>query len=750
MVNYEEDLGFPLARSFNCYGVQVTLPGTFGDFPDSSGQDYIAGNDDYVEIRTPDLDTLEIGEFDFTLQATEISGGGRQANRTFPVSIEASPFDIAFVLDRSGSMGTPTPDDITRWQALKNSVNGFIPFIESIAGTSTSNRFGLTLFASEVLSNEPFDNALTTINENTDVGSNVRTLLNDQEPSGTTAMGCGLKARIPSDMDVPEECGENAINAEKMTDSERNRVVVLFSDGRQNREPRVNLDGETYSDGSNIHLIPPADEGSIKIVTVGIDVPSGDFLTTLQALATTENGGTYISTADGCQFDPSDPDPESDDPDLCADDIEAAFDFAIAPALSNNSPQVVDARRGTVSVTPLTLPAFELNQGLKQLMIKVSFNREFRRGQWEQQLLSGIRVIKDGTDITDDYFEPIFVDDPTRTVILKTNFKAIGNIVLESAESGSTTIPSAGSYAIQLTKPTSIQEDLDYRVISYADDSRLGINWQVTPATPRVNQTLSPIVNLSWGGEPLTGATVEASVLGPNSDKGDLLARNPLKVDPSSAPDAGSPGYQKYLQLKQNDPEFLRQLAFNRNQLTLTDQGDGRYTGNINLGESSGIHQIAYRIHVEDPDSDSIIQRFALQSIYTRFGDIDIDASSVDTRVDGRTTIIDWRPITTDGLFIGPDQGSGFSVDGDDISLNNVTDNQDGSYRLVLTGNPNTPISFKVLDEEIYRGPAGQFGRSTQVRLWFIILLIVLVLLLLIILLWWLRRNQTETESGES
>lgn len=649
------------------------------------------------------------GLFSFRL-VVALEDGSASAERTFELDITqpSVPFDIGFVLDRSGSMSGSTnvsPPATTRWRALELGANGFTPLITETADEAVGeSRFGLTLFSTGVLPNNSFPSGLVTIDDG--LAAAVDAELGSQTPEGLTAMGAGLKAGIA-----------------KMIDATRPRVVVLFTDGEQNQAPQVNLDGRGYSDGTAINPSYPAGPGSVKIVTVGVGAPSGSYLTTLQNLAA-ENRGHAIITSNGSNFTGD-----------CTGDVSAAFDCAIAPALAGNSPLMVDSYSGVLSADPVTLSAFEINHNLKQLLIKLSFSRNFEIPEL-QRLLAGVRISKDDTDIT-SYFQPIIVGNYTNTILLKTDFVTPGEIEAATAER----LTSEGSYSIQLTRPTSLGEDLNYRLIPYADDARLDVEWGVSPTLPRVNQTLNPTVNLSWRGAPLTNATVEVVVLQPGTNLGDLLAKNPQKVDPSNAPDAGSPGYQKYLYLLQNDPSFLKQLASSPSQLTLTHRGNGRYTADYNPGDISGIHQFFYLIRATDPETGSPIQRLAVESKWVHFGDLDLNASSVDVQIDGRTIIWNWLPMTVSGYLIGPDQGQGISVDG--IDLVNVQDNQDGSYTLTLTGDPNAPVTVKLLGEEIYQGSAGKFGQSRGLPSWLILLIVLLLLLLLGVLLWLWRRDTT-------
>ena len=619
----------------------------------------------------------------------------------------ADPYDIVFVLDRSGSMrGTSniTAPATNRWDALKMAVDGLTPLIS--ASAPPSSNFGLTLFAGTVLA-DPLSGLVP-------IAPNLSTIVTPAlgvTPGGSTAMGLGLK---------------NGIAKANMTaGATRPRVLVLFTDGEQNVPPELMTGGCTFSDGSLVNPTCPGVAGSVKIIAIGIGSPDATYHATLQALAD-QNRGALIITDNGTTFTEE-----------CTSDISAVFDCAIAPALYGNSPQMVTSYRGTLSSNPVTLPAFDLNTNLGQLLIKMSFSRRFKISELST-ILAGVRIIKDGIDIS-RYFESVFPDDPTNSVLLKTRF-------VYQEEDETNTIAPEGSYTLEMKAPADLSSDLGYRVVSYADDHRLRMDWQVIPSAPRVNQPFQPTIHLSWRGRPLTNAKVEARILKPGDDLGDLLATHPKMVDVVSGPEAGSPGYQKYLHLLENDPAFLGELQPRDKRLILAHQGDGKYSASYDPGDVSGIYQIVYQVSAEDAEFGKI-QRKAVQSLYTRFGDIDLDKSAVSSTVKDNAVTINFRPITSYGRFIGPAQGRAFSVDGAGIRLNSITDHQDGSYTLVLAGDPDAEVAITLLGEEIYRGPASGIGEGVFERLldWlqglglpgWIIWLIALAILLLIILLVW-------------
>ena len=628
------------------------------------------------------------------------------------------PYDIVFVLDRSGSMSSTANIDTSvatnRWDALSNAVEGLIPLITNSA--PPDSRFGLTLFAGTVLPVSPSGLAPIDTNLSTTVSAALGVT-----PGGSTAMGLGLKDGIA-----------------KMTDTMRPRVVVLFTDGEQNIPPEVRIGGCTFTDGSLVNPDCPGLPGSVKIIAIGIGQPSADYLATLQALSS-NNRGSLIVTDNGTAFT-----------DECTGDLSAAFDCAIAPALMGNSPQMVISYRGVLSDT-VTLPAFDLNKNVDRLLIKISFSRRFELPELSA-ILTGVRILKDGIDIT-RYFDPVFPSEHTNSILLKTRFSYQG-------EGETSTIAPEGGYTMQMAAPSSLRPDLGYRVVPYADDHRLRMEWQVTPSAPRVNQPFYPAIRLSWRGQPLTNARVEALIQVPGTDLGNLLANHPRRVGMRSTPDAGSPGYQKYLYLLENDPGFLAELRPHEKKLTLTHQGGGLYTAPYTPGDVSGIYQIIYQVNAEDADFAKI-QRKAVQSLYVRFGDIDLDRSKVSSSVKDNKILINLRPITTYGRLIGPAQESAFSVNGTGIRLESVTDHQDGRYTLVLTGDPDAEVAVKLLGEEFYHGPASGLGKDFLGRLldwqnvvclhiWVIWLIIAVILLLFVWLVWlvwlvWRRAKHVST-----
>ncbi len=585
-------------------------------------------------------------------------------NVTVAALIDPPPLDLVLVLDRSGSMSLSTHIDPAladnRWEALISAVDVFTDILPD--HVPPDSQLGLTLFANQAFddrtpgfqyNNHSFYTEMFPIDEA--LHALVGTELEAQNPFGLTALGDGLRDGIDKDRDPTRE-----------------RVVVVFTDGAQNVLPLVNNDGGTFSDGSQINPSPSA-----RIIPVGLGVPIDSHLTMLQGLAT-QNDGTLV-LVDNVRTGG------------CTDLINEIFDCVLAPALAGSSPQMVSSYKGILS--QLVETEFFLNKYATKLLIKLSFSGVLKDSEL-LSIMKEVRIIKDGKDITKK-FQATSLGRKTNTILFKTKFERPRN------HKGDV-FPADGHYKV-VVKPSVTRRNLGYKIVTYVDDHSLDLDWKVNPVTPQVNKSFYPTVSLRWRGKSISSASVEAWIYKPGDDLGHLLAMHPLKVEASSSLDSGSLGYQKYHYLLQNDPKFLAQLRPTTERLVLSHKGSGRYSAPYRFTDVSGVYQIVYEIRAEDPAFGKI-QRKAVQSLYLQSGKIDFDQSIVNLTTIGNTTTIKIQPVTRYGRYLGPGQSSGLSVDGVGTTLSSITDHQDGSYSLVITGNPEREINLKLSGKEIYQG----------------------------------------------
>jgi hypothetical protein len=587
------------------------------------------------------------------------------------------PFDIVFLLDRSGSMATGTP---TRWDGLTTAVDTFTDLLANSAPPGSG--FGLTLFSSSVV--EPVTGLIGDANT---IDAHLALT-----PSGTTGMGPGLK---------------NAMA--KLGAADRPRVVLLFTDGEQNVPlPTVNPGGCGYSDGTPISTACPGGEGSVKIVPVGVTSPSSPYLSTLHTLADM-HGGTLLITDDGTTADPG-----ATLATPCTGAIEDAFLCAVAPALYGASLQMVTSTQGPL-LPGRDLATFSVNRDVARLLMTL---RVTGRGTGDlRRVLARLRVTKDGDDVS-AYFARVAGGAPG-SALLVTDFRS------PAAASVLPDLAPHGRYVVSLAADSQVDPQLpqqDVRIFVFADDHRLDMRWELGPPSPRAGQRLEPRVSLRWAGRPVTDAEVVARIFRPGADLGHVLALNPLRVDPVSGPDAPSPGWQKYDRLRRTDEAFLASMKPQENLVPLAHAGDGRYTGSFDPGDISGVYQIVYQVRAEDADFGAI-ERVAEQSAYLRFGEIDWEASILSRTVQGDTITLRVRPVTATGLFTGPGQAAMFAVAGAQARIVSIEDHQDGAYTLIFSADPESQIELSALGETVYEGRADFRARG---RWWLWVLLVIL------------------------
>jgi len=687
--------------AYTCNNVDITIPSE-----EVSGESASV----YSTDATPK------GNYFFTLRVEDASDDNVFCARDYTLNIE-SPFDLSFVLDRSYSMTEPAnpsdPSGLSRWEALRTAVResttlaSFINDVIELPAPDNS-RLGLTIFGEGIADEsfavpQPIDDNLETLVE--DAIANPPSY-----PTGNaTHMGPGIE------------------DAEaKLNDCDRKRLIVLFTDGQQfpsTASFQVAANGTNYINDDPINATcTGGDENPIEIVPVGIMQPSSDYATLLQTIAVENGENSAIFTTTGLDFSFQDG---------SAVTFDTALTQAIVQALSGSSPQIIaqDQNRLTGDIA---LPPFSVNRHVRQLILKLTVGQELNRSTLED-LLANVQVLKDNNDVT-SYFQPTIAGDASKTIWLRSRFQTTAN-------SSQPPLSPEGTYQVQLRQPSSIVEPIPVQLVSIADDRALDMAWSVKPDAPRTNRAFSPTVELKWQGEPIPNAKVEASILRPGDDLGDLLARTRtpirianqgnLAVSEATAPALAlrpqeiSVGARKYVDLLRYDRNFIRRLKPKEQTLSLNYQGDGIYSAAYNPGDISGVYQVLYRVTAADP-SFGKIERKAVQSVYVNPAPISLKRSTIKTLInpDGTITTV-LRPVTEDGKLIGPGQLSSFNVKG--LASAQILEGakQDGTYEIKMKPKRGvdprrTQISLSFRGQETYRGLATQLkarpGLLTRVR----------------------------------
>ena len=664
----------------------------------------VAGNTVTLD-GTPDI-SLAGSEIIFTIQAQSNSN----CQRTYTMEVTSIPMDLVLVLDRSGSMGSNTGAGVTRWDALSDAAVNFATMYQALG--RDADRLSITYFESDLSPTSACCSGLIPFSPT--IANTIDTDLNANSPGGSTAMGLGLKN------------GES-----KLSDNTRARSILVFTDGMQNQAPRVNENGQGYDDGTSIDGGNAA--GGIKIATIGIGNPSADYNLTLQNLAN-KNRGSYNITDDGAAF--------TFKSGNATGDLSAGFTDQFVDLLSEFSPQIVD--RNTVDVStgpgPHSLLDFTLNGRTSKLLLELVFDKKFETPQLAQ-LLGRIIIQKDGSPVTGNVF-PSFAGNFTNTILLTIDFDSpiIGGAPISTTDS-------QGNWTVQLGDVTDLKIN-SCKTTAIADDHLF--NYRVSyDGNPRVNVALKLSADLDFVGAPITDGTVEALMLRPGEDLGDLLAKHPLNVDPSSQPEAGSPGEQKFNELWENDQAFRDALARSENSITLNHTGNGHYEGIFNGVTVAGIYRLVYRLQATHPKTGTYTRSKA-ENFYASFNDIDLKASAASSQIANGQLVMQIKPITPYGRLVGPAMGSAFTVDNAGVQILDVDDHQDGSYTLTFGGDISQPVTLGLLGQDVFTGKLGSIGGDSiigKIQDWFEAIglppwSIWVFLLLILVVLWLIFRKK--------
>lgn len=680
-------------------GITVTLP-TAGA-PDDAVSDALT-----LSISGTSL--LTATTFSFTVRVTDEGNPALTCDQEYELTFSAAStaMDLVLVLDRSGSMTINTTSGVSRWNALRQTVANFGNMYQALG--RTEDRIGITYFDTSLNPASTCCNTLIPVNAT--IGTTIFNDLPANPSFGMTAMGMGLQDAQT-----------------KLSDASRSRSILLFTDGQQNQAPWVNLNGQGYDDGTSI---PGGNApGGIKVSTIGIGGP-GVMNTTLQNLAL-NNRGSYNSTQDGSAFAFHAGDAEGD--------LSSGFTDQFVALLSEFSPQLV-ARSSTPvasGAAPFALQSFPLNRRVDKLLLEFVFDRNFEIPELVQ-MMGRIQILKDGNPVI-QYARPSWVGNYTNTLLLTFDFNS------QAYRRGSAfPLTSEGDWSVQLADVSNLRIN-HCKLTVLADDHRLHLRGSYGDTAPKVNDVLPLSLTLDWLGHPIEDASVEAIVLRPGEDLGDLLAQHPLVVDISAAEDAGSPGTQKFEHLWATDSAFREQLKKTDNLVTLNHARNGNYESSFDGLNVAGAYHLLFRVSGNHPGA-GVYQRILSRSFYTSFSSVDIKQSAVNTQLVDKQLIMSIKPKTSYGRFVGPAMGDAFSVSDTSIRISRVVDHQDGSYTITFTGDIGAKTTLQLLGQDIYHGKLENAGKSAsiidRINDWLVSLGLpawsIWILVLLILLLLWL------------
>lgn len=623
-----------------------------------------------------------------------------------------NPLDLLFVLDRSSSMECyPSedtenigpgawPDCITdapagsRWDMLKNAIGGFMSNYTS-ENTLNNDQASLIYFSGGTGN----QGSLTSFVSFNNFESNYLADMNNQE-DGTvpelatdgTSMGEGLFAALQT------RYGGNS-------NANRRQWLVFMSDGEQNRTSLRWV----RSSGSNVGRIIQQSQTNTTPV-LNTDNPSiGPIFIYTSGLSTLNSAALLMA-------DMSDEITMGSSTLRLNSNVQAGQEAAFVNDFSNQlftavmddfSPEFIRSERQDLSQDNLQFTV-QCNDAVSTMYLSAHFDFPGADRYSYSVEHNGEDVTKQASDRFLGSFVSAFTFDISS---------------MESPSSQGTWIMRAFKAQVEDTEPEQPEdivgappEAAGVEFHALADDHNLSFDGYVQERDIFVGRSLHPVVELSVRQGPVTDATVTATLVKPGADLGDILARTDVPITETSD-QTGSCGSQKYAYLRaRNTAAFQEVSNLQRTEIELDHQGGGRYTGEFNNLDVSGVYKIIY--HAEfTSDTLGFIERTETQTLHVRFAPQDIRLlARIPGKDKGDPGPILLRPAYISGgdtLLLGPGYEHFFSLNSQGAQLAGVRDNCDGSYVLTVNGNMNARGQLYLYDAVVYDGPIIQIDEAS-------------------------------------
>ena len=526
-------------------------------------------------------------------------------NQTFKIQLVRDTSKIVMVLDRSGSMDWLIPNtSVRRWDTLETAVNVFTYKLEEFRKYGDS--LGLTYFATDVIqpSNTYFPNDFIAITSNPfNPSSSTNKVKNELatviKPEGWTAMGRGL-------LDAKRKLNQiHTVNTKKM--------VLLVTDGEQNWHELVDPNGVSVGggiDSLNNYSINPRDSILYYIIATW---EAGDAPEILNAIA--ENSGGEALNSIPSEFS----------------SFDALFDDHLENMLYENSPQII-LKKEADNLTSSITHSFNLNAHIPTLLFHLStFDID-------------ISITKNGDDITSLAQE--LPEEPDF------NMNTFHFPIIKETD----TIKSEGNWEVTLTGNSSNP----YYLSAIADDHYLDYTCKLNKKIFTVGDIIKFNTHISYIEEPVTGSNVKAYILKPSDDIGHLLSIYETSLCDTTDDDISNPVSQKYANLMLSDTTFFNALLPDKQEVILTDLGNGNYSGQFHHTDISGPYNIIFLINGEIPDNgkfdrfkmiSSIVVSDGANSDIDIFADVETPSTPTDLHTDNVTETslkLKWNPSSDD------------------------------------------------------------------------------------------------------
>ena len=641
------------------------------------------------------------GDYYFEIQATGSGPGGATPRSRVFHFINRMPYDIVFALDRSGSMecdydensdadwpGCSTGDtdgdaasgDGTRWDMLKDAVNIFVSKWSSSQDTNriledhpgfTGDRMGVVYFSGSITPGSQIGSALTdVVNFRNNIDADMSSVESPHLGRDGTSIGLGLVESV-----------NNRLGG--AASPSRRQMVFLFTDGEQNVG---NFVREGIPNPGRVVQVSELDTSpAMELDDISPNINPIEFFSS--GVVMTPQGGLNLGNiADDLNhyFNIMVANPQDFAPNLASQAFSEIFVDA--------SPQIIrfDRRRMDGDTVQFTVPC---NNYVNRTIFEAFFDLPVARQ-------CSVVVLKNGVEVT-KYAEIVRRDYITTLVFNLFNQPEL---------------PAGGNWTFKVFPNGQVSASV--RLFATADDHSVDFKGGLTDEKVKVGDKICPTVHLSQHQKPITDADVQAIILQPGDDIGDLLARASVPNVPPSSTETGPCAARKYGYLVNKNPGALAKLKQTLSDtIVLKHKGNGVYEGEFDGLKVAGVYKIIYWIKALATDS-SQIERMKEQTLNVRFGEVDLNRSSHE--VEGGTKDppyyyyrLSFRPSYVDPQgntrYVGPGFGNAIKVKGPQYQ-NKVEDDCDGAYTVYFSDKrSNPPLQLYLADELIYKGRARGF-----------------------------------------
>jgi hypothetical protein len=585
---------------------------------------------------------------------------------SFDFALQA-PTDAYLLLDVSGSMNaTPAGSTRKKIEYLRDSADA-VAALWNVHSTN-GDRLGILTFSTypaDPVSTDPADPLSGLVEIQSPGGlANLRTKIAAISANGSTALGAGLATAL-------EKLG--------YCPAGRRRAVILFSDGMQNQEPKVDdstagsavirQSGTGASRYSGGLALPHALDTGIPVHSIGIGA-AGTWHDLLHTIAEV-TGGNYHEESE-----------------LWPNLTDAMVDDFV-DCFRDGSPQILRRATGTLAGGSVKAPAFRLSGSTRRLTILATWPDG---GPIDIELSRGgkpVTIPAANTTTGSTYrLSTIIVDSGAKSAVKAGN----------PARAKAAVMASSGDWQVTLRKGAGATvASLPYSLTIIVEDHGIDLDFFAPPASVLVGEEMRLSALLDGRRSGIQAVhSLSATVIAPRLGFGDVLKANEpnLRKALNSLQNPMKIGTEDIVEKEQLLPILLasipqagidlakRQqpapLALSRRQGTKAGMHDASYIPTV-----PGLHTVIFTVVATLMDG-SAVERTERRTFVARLR-VSSFNSEIKAFIDKKEVIVDITPLDDQNHYYGPGYASQVQVHMAGLKDLRVIDNLDGSYKAVLT-----------------------------------------------------------------